>query len=114
MFKFLKSLFSSDKSNKIHVRLNAEAFKIAIADKNSQLIDVRTSAEYKSGKIKTAKLINVMASGFQDKLNSLNKEKPVYFYCRSGARSVSAAKKAVKLGFTEVYDLKGGYNTWVN
>ncbi|MEC8830755.1 MAG: rhodanese-like domain-containing protein [Bacteroidota bacterium] len=33
-------------------------------------------------------------------------------YCQSGNRSQRAARKLVKMGFTEVYDLRGGYRTW--
>ena len=42
----------------------------------------------------------------------LDKEKPVYLYCRSGKRSASAAEKLKEAGFTEVYNLKGGILAW--
>jgi rhodanese-related sulfurtransferase len=42
----------------------------------------------------------------------LNPSKPVYLYCRSGNRSGKAANLLAKMGFTEIYDLKGGYMSW--
>jgi len=114
MFKFLKSLFGSNnsESNNAHTRLNVTEFKTGIANKNCLLVDVRTPNECSAGTIKNAKIMNIMSGDFQTKLSKLNIEKPLYLYCRSGMRSQKAAKAAVKLGFTKVYDLKGGYNAW--
>ena len=114
MLSFLKSVFGfkTSESNIAFKRLNVLQFKEVIAEENSQLIDVRTPNEYKEGAIKKAVNINVMSPDFKSRLGKLNPEKPIYFYCRSGVRSVSASKKAIELGFTEVYDLKGGYNAW--
>ncbi|WP_367275150.1 rhodanese-like domain-containing protein [uncultured Maribacter sp.] len=49
---------------------------------------------------------------FNAYFEKVNKEKPVFVYCRSGARSQKAARKLLKMGFTQVYDLKGGYTSW--
>ena len=114
MFQFLKSLFGKAESttNKVHNRLNVADFTVGISNGKCSLVDVRTPNEYAGGKIKNAKLINVMAPNFQSSLDKLDKEKPLYLYCRSGVRSVRAAKIAEKLGFKEIYDLKGGFNAW--
>ena len=42
----------------------------------------------------------------------LDMSKPVYIYCRSGARSRKAAHKLADMGFKEIYDLQGGYSKW--
>ena len=42
----------------------------------------------------------------------MDKDKPVYLYCRSGARSQKAARKLIDMGFEKVYDLKGGFMRW--
>ncbi len=76
--------------------------------KKVQLIDVRTPNEYKSGHIKGARNIDFYSREFNVKFNKLNKEKAVYLYCRSGSRSRHSAKKLTAMGFTEIYDLKGG------
>jgi rhodanese-related sulfurtransferase len=42
----------------------------------------------------------------------LDKEIPIYLYCRSGGRSNKAARQLISLGFKEIYDLQGGYLGW--
>ncbi|MGJ5641265.1 rhodanese-like domain-containing protein [Formosa sp. S-31] len=89
--------------------LNAKAFKEGISQKKVQLVDVRTPKEYKDGHIKGAKNIDFFSAKFIPEFSKLDKDKPVYLYCRSGARSKNSAKKLATIGFTEIYDLKGGY-----
>lgn len=89
--------------------LNKSDFKKAIAGQNVQLVDVRTPEEFSEGFIEGAININIYDKTFADKISKLDKSKPVYVYCRSGARSQSAAKQMQQLGFTSIIDLKGGY-----
>jgi rhodanese-related sulfurtransferase len=51
-------------------------------------------------------------SNFEKQASGLDKSRPVFVYCLSGARSSSAAKKLRSLGFKEVYDLRGGLYQW--
>jgi len=45
---------------------------------------------------------------FGKKIEKVIKKKLLFYvYCRSGARSMSAAKKLVKMGFKKVMNLKG-------
>lgn len=92
--------------------LPASAYKTVIEDKNVQLIDVRTPAEYAQGNIKGAVNIDVTASGFSQAVSKLDKNKPVAVYCRSGGRSQTATAVLKDLGFKQIYDLKGGYLAW--
>ena len=80
--------------------------------KDHQIIDVRTPSEFKDGFIEGAKNINLKDDDFAKEITSLDKDKPVYIYCRSGHRSGIAAKKMIDLGFKEVYDLQGGILNW--
>jgi rhodanese-related sulfurtransferase len=77
-----------------------------------QLVDVRTPEEYADGHIENSQLINVKSDDFQEKIQDLDKDQPVYIYCRSGNRSQKAAKIMTELGFKEIVDLKGGYKAW--
>ncbi len=78
-----------------------------------QLVDVRTPAEWQKGTIKGAMRINVLGDDFVAELEkSVSKEKPVYVYCRSGRRSMKAAKILAKKGY-KVYNLIGGYKAWI-
>lgn len=111
---FLSSLFggSALNSDKFEI-LDKNAFKAAIKQKKVQLVDVRTSREFKGGHI--GKAINIdlfQGSSFKQAFEKLDKSKPVYLYCRSGSRSKKAAQKVLDMGFEMVYDLKGGYMAW--
>ncbi|WP_294819203.1 rhodanese-like domain-containing protein [uncultured Flavobacterium sp.] len=97
-------------TNKIK-KITAEDLDAALKNK-VQLVDVRTPAEYRQGHIKSAKNIDVSSGDFHTKIEALDKSKPVYVYCRSGHRSNMAARKMEKAGFTLIYDLKGGINSW--
>lgn len=79
---------------------------------NMQLIDVRTEEEYEVSHLKNAQNICVTSGDFKEKVASLDKMKPVYVYCRSGKRSSKAAKILIEMGFTKVYDLQGGHQSW--
>ncbi len=112
---FLSGLFFGKKpqdSGRIEV-LNPSTFKEAITNKQVQLIDVRTPKEFKNGHIDGAINIDFFQKDlFEESFKKLNKDLPVYIYCRSGGRSQVSARKLVKMGFTKIYDLKGGYLIW--
>ena len=114
LFSVLSVFFScSSQENKAVKKLEVSEFKEHLKNQEVQLIDVRTSEEYKQGAISNAKLINFFAGDFKEKILELDKEQPVYLYCRSGNRSGKASKILADLGFKEIYDLKGGYKVWV-
>lgn len=88
--------------------LSPSEFKERVEGKNVQLIDVRTPKEYASGSIDGAKNINFFSGRFNIEFNALDKNKPIYLFCRSGSRSRQTSKKIALYGFTEIYDLQGG------
>ena len=100
------------KENVISEKISTDDFKEKIEKQKVQLIDVRTPKEYKEGYIENAENINFFDADFFTQMNKLNKDEPVYIYCRSGNRSGKAARKLKELGFKEIYDLQGGILTW--
>ncbi len=80
--------------------------------KKPQLIDVRTPEEFASGKIDNATNINILSNDFTSKSKLLDRTKPVFVYCRSGARSLRAAENLAKMGFKKIYNLGGGIIKW--
>lgn len=89
----------------------AEA-KSMIAKERVSIVDVRTPAEVSQGKIKDAIAINVASPTFMNQLSKLDRAAPYIVYCRSGRRSVNACNRMSKEGFTNLYNLKGGFNAW--
>ncbi|MFI2743172.1 rhodanese-like domain-containing protein [Zhouia sp. PK063] len=107
------SLFGKKESSGIITKVSAEVFKTLIQERNVQLVDVRSKAEYESGHIKGAYNIDFFKQGaFKSSFEKFDKTKPIYVYCRSGHRSGQSAKQLNHIGFQEIYDLKGGYMAW--
>lgn len=77
-----------------------------------QLIDVRTPEEFAEYHIEGAKNIDIFSEDFDEQIQQLDKNEPVYVYCRSGKRSNDAAQKMQKMGFQKIYDLQGGILEW--
>ena len=113
LMSLLSMLFATKTAqNNSIMLLTSTEFKSHIETKKVQLVDVRTPKEHKSGHISGSKNIDFFSTTFTMEFNKLNKEKPVYIYCRSGRRSHQASKKLSAMGFTEIYDLKGGILKW--
>ncbi len=114
MASFLSFLFGNAQKDSIHVKiLEKEAFLEAISKDSFQLVDVRTAKEFEAGHIDGAVNIDFFEKeAFFVKFEAMNKEQPIYIYCRSGNRSQKAAKRLVQMGFEEIFDLKGGYLNW--
>ncbi|GGW28404.1 rhodanese-like domain-containing protein [Arenibacter certesii] len=111
---FLAKLFGFNKevSDKIEI-LDPAAYSQGIAGKKVQLVDVMTKEEFMNGHIEKAVNLDIFnATNFIKACEKMDKDKPVYLYCRSGARSQKAAKKLINMGFEKVYDLKGGFLRW--
>ena len=93
--------------------ISAQQVHEAINNEDSlQLVDVRTQEEYEVSHLKGAQNICLESSDFEKKIKLLDKDKPVYVYCKKGGQSTKAAEKLKKLGFTKVYDLDGGIRSW--
>ncbi|MCX7550342.1 rhodanese-like domain-containing protein [Xanthomarina sp. F2636L] len=90
------------------VILNVTDYKTQTENKDVQLIDVRTPEEFKDGHIQDAINIDYYSEDFLKEFETLDKNKPLYLYCRSGNRSYKAAVKLKKMGFKDIYDLEGG------
>ncbi len=91
-----------------------DQFNKAIASGKFTLIDIRTIDEFNAGHIKTAKQADYyQTQSFSDYLDSLNKNANYLIYCHTGRRSGLALQIMQQKGFTNVYDLAGGYNDWL-
>jgi rhodanese-related sulfurtransferase len=92
--------------------LDAAKFEQTINTAGAQLVDVRTPGEYSAGHIEKAINADIYTDAFRQRIAQLDKNKPVLVYCASGVRSANAARQLKQAGFTQVYDLRGGFNAW--
>lgn len=94
--------------------ISSEKFKQQIENGNTDtiLVDVRTIEEYIDGHIGGAILIDFNKADFKKKIDTLDKEKVYYIYCRSGGRSGNSRILMNEIGIKEVYDLQGGILAW--
>ena len=76
------------------------------------MLDVRTPEEWAEGVIEDAIKMNFFDEDFNAQLTQLDKNKPVYVYCKSGGRSGKTATQMEAMGFTAVYNLVGGIGAW--
>lgn len=78
--------------------------------KGVMLLDTRTDKEYKEGHIPGA--VHIPLADVGAKAKKLRKDKGLVVYCQNGNRSIWAIKRLMGMGFTNLYNLKGGYNAW--
>jgi len=92
--------------------VDVNKFAELVAKGDGQVVDVRTPGEWADGTMKDAVKMNFFDADFQEQLKKLDKTKPVYVYCKVGGRSGQAAAKMQAMGFTTVYNLIGGMDSW--
>lgn len=93
--------------------LSVSEFAASIASPDVQLVDVRTPEEFANGNIPGSVNIDVLSGHFGETASaSLDRNRTVAVYCRSGNRSKNAAKMLSMMGYN-VLELDKGYNAWV-
>ena len=89
--------------------LSQQDLTAKLQEKNTVLIDVRTSIEVAGGYIPESEyFIDINGANFEQKIAERDTPKTYVIYCRSGARSGRAASYMSQNSFTEVYNLEGG------
>ncbi len=80
-----------------------------LVEQGALLLDVRTRGEFAGGHLPAA--VNVPVGELAERTHELTSPaRPIVVYCRSGARSASAASQLRRLGL-EVHDL-GPMSAW--
>jgi rhodanese-related sulfurtransferase/rubrerythrin len=74
------------------------------------ILDVRQPNEYETGHIPGAKLIPL--PDITVRLDEINSDKATMVYCAIGGRSRVAAQMLAGKGFSNVYNLSGGFKAW--
>jgi rhodanese-related sulfurtransferase len=78
--------------------------------RKAQLIDVREPKEFAGGHILGAR--NLPQSQLRQRYKEIRADKPVYLYDQNGARSGRVALFLKKQGYTQLYQLQGGFKQW--
>jgi rhodanese-related sulfurtransferase len=76
---------------------------------DAQLIDVREDYEHEAGHVPGSR--NIEVTELTAASESLDRNRPVVFYCRSGDRSTMPAE-AFRASGWEAYTLEGGLVAW--
>ena len=84
---------------------------IDTSDSSKQmLLDVRTPAEFSTGSMPGA--VNIPLANLRQRLGELPRDKKIVVFCRVGLIAYNAARLLDSHGFTNHYNLSGGYETW--
>ncbi|NOT84721.1 MAG: rhodanese-like domain-containing protein [Methylococcaceae bacterium] len=74
------------------------------------VIDVRDSPDFITGHIEAA--LNLPLDKLPEQLTTLSKSQPIIVACQNGTRSAPACKILTKNGFSQVFCLTGGMQSW--
>ena len=79
-------------------------------DERWQVVDVREAYEREAGRLAGTRHIELERLAAQ--AETLDRDRPVVFYCRLGNRSAMATQAFLAAGY-EAYNLTGGITNWV-
>lgn len=88
-----------------------KAKELISTDKNLLILDVRTLEEFQGGHIPGAKLLT-LGTELEAGIAQLDKNQTTLVVCLSGERSKMASRFLAQNGFTKVYNMVGGMNSW--
>lgn len=109
----MRGLFNFTGTKSQISNLDSSSFEEALNNsENPELVDVRTPEENSELRIPNSRLMNLMSPSFMDEISSLDKNADIFLYCRSGNRSLYAAKEMARMGYENVYNLRDGIIGW--
>ena len=85
---------------------------VRLMNQGAAVLDVRDAAAFAAGHIGNARLLPV--DSLEQAAESLKrfKEKPVIVYCERGSSSAGAIRRLGALGFSKLFNLRGGIAAW--
>lgn len=75
-------------------------------DGSVTLLDTRTPAEYRKGRVEG--FVNIPVDDLRERLSEIPKDKPLYVMCQSGLRSYISCRILAQNGY-DCYNFSGGY-----
>lgn len=86
-----------------------------LIDSGAFVLDIREPAEYMMGHLPGAE--NIPRGVLEFKVDGhpilANREAEILIYCKNGGRSTLASHTLVRMGFTHVKMLVGGFDSWM-
>ncbi len=116
--KYCSSINSKNKTN-VNANINSISAKDLKFLLNKQpdkisIIDVRNLKEYLEGSIPGSKLIplyEIESGEALDQIQNNPNDYDIYFYCKTGSRSIRAVKYLEKFGISSI-NIEGGIDAW--
>ena len=94
--------------------LGAQEFLSKTQSAGVVVLDVRTAQEFQQGHIQGAMNIDVEGTSFESEIAKLDKGTTYALYCQSGRRSGVASQIMSKSGFTSLFNLQNGIQSWTS
>jgi rhodanese-related sulfurtransferase len=98
-------------SRRVVQSITPQQAQALIAGGQLDVVDVREPREWSNGHLPGSRLVPL--GQLKAKPKDLLRRDGVIFVCAAGVRSQAAAKLATENGFTHVYNLTGGTQSWV-
>ena len=111
-FTLIFSISCTNTDTLVYEKIDILSFNKFLNDTDIIILDVRTSEEINAGYIPNSTFIDYYDKNFENKINLIDRSKKIYTLCKSGGRSVNAAKILSKKGFRNVFNLEGGFMRW--
>ena len=93
------------------ISVDPDRVRKLIHERQAVVLDVRTEQEVGRGMIAGAQHIPLQQ--LPDRMDELDRSRPLVIYCQSGARSMLAGNYLVGANWQEVYNLTGGIGAWL-
>ncbi len=88
-----------------------QVFELLQDSEDIQLIDVRQPEEHEAGRIAGDRLVELSQLALA--VDTIDRNRPVVFYCRSGSRSAMATEAFRGAGF-DAHNMAGGLLEWAS
>jgi thiosulfate sulfurtransferase len=91
-------------------RISPLSAKEILKNKHSLLLDIRDTESFNAGH--DSRAIHIDQDSLPAFLANTDKNRTILVMCYHGNRSQSVAQLLSEEGFTDVYSIDGGYETW--
>ena len=93
------------------IEVTTEQTAQALTENGAQVVDVREQYEWDEGRIEGT--LHIEMERLASNADEIDRERPVIFHCRLGARSAMAAQAFRRAGY-DAYSMAGGILRWAN